>query len=108
MGRDARRINLELPRHATAFCALRAMLRIGYTAAPAACVQEEYGKQMTVAVNQASGHSVRASREKIQSFISSFPEFLIITLKRQLDRIYKIYRIIGNQRLANHSRGNGL
>jgi len=33
-------INQELPRRATALCALRAMLRIGYSAAPAACVQE--------------------------------------------------------------------
>jgi hypothetical protein len=35
---------------------------------------------------------------------TSFPEFQIITLKRQLDRIYKIYRIIGNQRLAGADR----
>ena len=51
------------------------MLRIGYTAAPAACVQEEYGKQMTVAMNQPSCHSGRASREKPSSLNTSFPDY---------------------------------
>jgi len=51
------------------------MLRIGYTTAPAACVQEEYGKQMTVAMNQPSCHSGRASREKPSSLNTSFPDY---------------------------------
>ena len=55
-----------------------------------------------------SVHPVHPVQNSLQLFLEFVPEFLSITLKRQLDRIYKIYRIIVREVRKIGGSPNGL